>query len=152
MAIWVFTSAPKQITLNWVYKKCRHGPKLGAQLMQQPQPRNSVSAETRNLSLGRTVAKLESELRRNQRRIEQLHQRNAQISQKVAEIAHQPYRQPRQQQAVIPSATRTPASRQRQSQRSQKSRTWLSIVIIFLCIIVICGTIGFALTRLIAVR
>ncbi len=120
--------------------------------MQQPQQRNSTSAETRNLSLGRTVAKLESEIRRNQRRIEQLRQRNAQIAHRVAEIAHQPYRQPRQQQAVIPSTTRTPAARQRQPQRTKKSRNWLSIVIIFLCIIVICGTIGFALTRLISVR
>jgi TolA-binding protein len=125
---------------------CGSTPNPTAQYIMQasPKPRTPIQ----------TSPKLEAEIRHNQRRIERLRQRNASLTQQLKEIAPQSDRYHRQAIAsdAASTVTRTAKSRQIKPKRRQLSKQWLSIGIVLLCLIFCCGVIGFAVTRLIAVR
>ena len=90
------------------------------------------------------VINLEAEIRRNQWRIEQLHAKNDRLNQQIIDIEH--HRQPL---ARPPQAVK---SRQPSAKRPQLSKTWLSIGVLSICLIVSCGIIGFAIARLFSVK
>jgi hypothetical protein len=109
-----------------------------------------MQAQSKHSPPIQTVAKLEAELRQNQRRINRLQHRNAHLTQQLAEIDYQYHRQPAYRHAA--TATRTPKSRPLQPNRDPLSGKWLSIGIIALCLALTCAIIGFAITRLVSVR
>ena len=117
---------------------------------QSPQPSSIMQAQSKHSPPIQTVPKLEAEIRQNQRRIDRLQQRNAQLARQLAEIDQQYYRQPAHHAEF--TTIRTPKSRPIQPNRPQLSRKWLSIGIVALCLALTCAIIGFAITRLVSVR
>ncbi len=112
--------------------------------MQQKSPK--VQALSRRSSPAQAVIKLEAEIRRNQWRIGQLHTKNDKLNQQIIDIEqqHRPPHPNRTSQSV--------KSRQPPAKRPQLSKTWLSIGVLSLCLIVSCGVIGFAIARLFSVK
>ncbi len=121
------------------------------------------------------IPKLEAEIRHNQRRIERLRQRNAQLTQRLEQI--EPKYQPLPQQKPLcvgdslplvtgrhfvngtriaaraaATATRTAKSRPLRTKPLQLSRSLPAIGMLCLCLTICCGVIGFAAARLIVVR
>ena len=107
-----------------------------------------VQSASRRISPTQTVIKLEAEIRRNQWRIERLHDKNHLISQRITQIEQQHH-----QLIASDSASGNPResrSRKLPLKRPQLSKTWLSIGVLSLCLIVSCGVIGFAVARLVS--
>jgi hypothetical protein len=112
--------------------------------VQQPQPE---SANARTITKSQTIAKLEAEIQHNRRRIARLQDRQTQLTHKLAEITEQQHHS-----SSSPNSGRKSKSRQSPAKLAQNHRTWLAFSIIALSIALICGTIGFAIVRLITVR
>jgi hypothetical protein len=97
----------------------------------------------------RTIAQIEATIWENRRRIERIHQQNAVLSQQLAQI------EARQQLAPNPdrsqlntAAARSPHRKSRaKSNRNSWIQTWLWIVCAVIFTAIVCGVIGFALTR-----
>jgi TolA-binding protein len=109
-----------------------------------------VQALPKQIIPAQTIAKLETEIRRNQGRIERLRHRNAQLTQRLEQIALQSSL-PQPTHRVASATPRTTKYRPLQAKRRQLSRQWLSIAVVLLCMVICCGFIGFAVARLIAV-
>jgi hypothetical protein len=114
--------------------------------VQEPQPpaKNVASTNPNKTNLPRALAKLEGEIRQNQRRIEQLQQQNAKLTQKIRSMSRKP---------PSPGTDGTSSSRiadRRRPKRYSSQRFWLSIVLIFVCIAIFSALIGFAVMRLLA--
>jgi seryl-tRNA synthetase len=114
--------------------------------VQEPRPpaQNVVSTNPNKINLPRAIAKLEGEIRQNQRRIEQLQQQNAKLTQKIRAMSRKP---------SSPGTDGTSSSRvadRRKPRRYSAQRFWFSIVVIFVCIAIFSALIGFAVMRLLA--
>ena len=77
-------------------------------------------------------SKIKAEIHQNQQEIDRLQQRNDRLTRQLRETKQ------------------TRATRSRQSDRT--FRTWLSITLIAICLAIVCGIIGFAVTKLITVK
>jgi septal ring factor EnvC (AmiA/AmiB activator) len=110
----------------------------------QPPPKNAASTNPEKINLDRSIAKLEAEIRHNQRRIAQLQQQNARLTQKIRVMSRKPPSR---------STNGTSSSRiadRRRPKRNLPQRFWFSIVLIGICIAILCALIGFVVMRLMA--
>ncbi len=105
-----------------------------------------------------TIAELEAEIYHNQQIINQLQQRNDELTQELAQIdaadlrSRQQYDQPQSAPQSVSFTPKTKKRRQPQPKRRKLSHKCLSIAIIACCLALICIIIGFAITRLVLVR
>jgi seryl-tRNA synthetase len=116
--------------------------------VQEPQPpaKNVGSTNPKKTNLGRSIAKLEADLRHNQRQIEQLQEQNAKLTQKIQAMS-------RKRPPDSTSATSSGRiSDRRRPKRNASQKFWLSMGLISMCIAIVCALIGFALMRLLTVK
>lgn len=114
--------------------------------MQEPQPpaKNAASTNPKKINLARAITKLEAEIRHNQRRIDQLQQQNARLTQKIRVMSRKPPAQPTDTTSSSRIADR------RRPKRNLSQRFWFSMVLIGVCIAFVSAVIGFAVMRLMA--
>lgn len=104
-------------------------------LRSSKQQKRSIGSSKSSIS-EQNVIKIKAEIDQNQQEIDRLQQRNNRLTRQLGE--------PRQNQ--------TTRSRQSRPKHNQTSRTWLSIILIAICLAIVCGIIGFAITKLITVK
>ncbi len=106
------------------------------------------------LDLDRTSEQIEAEIWQNHRRIEAIQRQNALLSQQLAAIEHQQQlalSQDRDRLSTTP--TKSPQRHPKfKSKRDSGIQTWLWIVVAVIVTAIVCGIVGFALTRSISMR
>ncbi len=114
--------------------------------MQEPQPpaNNAASINPKKINLDRSITKLTEQIRHNQRRIEQLQQQNARLTQKIRVMSRKPPSRPKNGTSSSRIADR------RRPKRKLPQRFWFSMLLIAVCIAIGSGLIGFVVMRLMA--
>jgi predicted RNase H-like nuclease (RuvC/YqgF family) len=108
----------------------------------QPPAKTVASTNPKKINLDRSIAKLEAEIRHNQRRIEQLQQQNARLRQKIQDMSRKRSSRPTEASSSSRIADR------RRPKRNLPQRFWFSMVLICVCIAIVSAIIGFAVMRL----
>lgn len=104
-------------------------------LRSSKQPKGSIGSSKFNIS-EQNVIKIKAEIHQNREEIDLLQQRNDQLHRQLGE----------------PRQTNRTRSRQSRSKLDRTPKRWLSITLIAICLAIVCGIIGFAVTKLMTVK